>query len=818
MYINQLLTARSFGAVLPGPGLPKRHSFHLCILITYLCLFCVTNSSAALANEDTTFNELTLDEVKAGSLMLPLAASARYAQVPAADTDIRVEVTGLSARHQIRQTFSNPNDDWLEAVYVYPLPDSAAVDELTMIIGEQRIVGEIQTRAQARRNYTSAKNNGQRASLVERQRPNLFTTRVANIPPLSEISIEIGFQSDVRYDDGVFSLTLPLTITPRYVPGNQLTPQTIDSQTFISTIEDGAELPAVEREHHDYPAPGSASDSQDSMANQPVVTTGGWGTIPGFTSDQVADAYDITPPITNAVPQATLDIMIESGLTLTSIHSTSHKINVTATDHQHSISPKTGSVLMNRDFVLQWQPQPGTSPLAAVFMQNGRSDIKANNPDHKAEAYASVMLIPPQPLYDDATPSREVIFVIDKSGSMDGNSLVAAKKALELGILGLAESDTFNVVMFNDQTSTLYRRPLDASPVQKKRAVASVRRIKAGGGTEIMAALTAALASTSHSDRVRQIVFITDGSVGNEAEIFKQVQKKLGNNRIFTVGIGTAPNRWFMRKTAELGRGTYTYIAESGEVAEKMRALFHKLERPVLNNIKLSFSNAGTPEFYPGTIPDLYAGEPVLINVRSGTTLDSAELHISGDENGIPWTRTLSLTSHPNNTQRGLDKLWAHRRITELENGLLFSTDLDGIKQQATDTALAYGLVSRYTSLVAIEQTIARYTKTAPLATREIPLAIPAGSNPKYPSHQSGSQSQTIAASTTKPTANSGNTTHTPNGSQIVSIPQTLADGSPMPIPQGNLGIVLHLLMSLVMSSSVAVGAWFTRRRKHAAV
>ncbi len=741
-------------------------------------------TTMAFAAPHVPFNELTLDDVKAGSLLLPADKAGHYTQVPALDTVITVEVSGMSADHVINQTFTNPSDEWIEAVYVYPLPDSAAVDELSMIIGDQRITGEIQTRAQARQNYTAAKNNGQRASLVERQRPNLFTTRVANIPPQGEIQIEIGFQADVRYDDGVFGLILPMTITPRYIPGNQLRQQALVDEHAIES--NGGKM---------------AGNTQQ------IITTGGWGQLPGLATDRVPEAYEITPPMTDTAPLATLNIAINSGLTLDKIYSSSHHITVAEEHLLYRVAFPANQVPMDRDFILNWRPLPGTSPLAAVFTQQDSTEVNAQSSTENSAAYASIMLVPPQQLFEGTVPSREVIFVIDKSGSMDGNSLVAAKEALVLGIRGLADNDTFNIVTFNDQTSTLYSQPVAATRSHKDRAVASVRRITAGGGTEIMGALNAALASSSYSERVRQIVFITDGSVGNEAEIFKQVQKKLGNNRIFTVGIGSAPNRWFMRKTAELGRGTYTYIPESAEVAEKMQALFHKLERPVLSNLQLQFSGVSNPEYYPVTVPDLYAGEPVLIDVRSIEPLQGAELRISGDENGQPWSQTLKLDSHTNNRQSGLDKLWARRKITELENSLLFNNDASTIKRKATETALEYGLVSRYTSLVAIEQTIARDVSIDSLTGKEVPLAMPAGSNMQNPSHNNTGHSQSSASS-------QPHTARQPS----VSVPQTHPDGSPMPIPQGNLGIVLHLLLSLLMSSSVAVGAWFTRRRKHVAL
>ena len=250
-----------------------------------------------------------------------------------------------------------------------------------------------------------------------------------------------------------------------------------------------------------------------------------------------------------------------------------------------------------------------------------------------------------------------------------------------------------------------------------------------------MTAMDAALASQHNStDRLRQIIFITDGSVGNENEIFKRIQKTINNSRLFTVGIGSAPNTWFMRKAAELGRGSYTSIARSNEVSTKMLQLFNKLERPVLTNITLNWSGITKPEIYPDTVPDLYAGEPVLADARWSDTINEGELVISGSQGGQPWQRRLEIDQPTATGNRSeLHKRWAKRKIESLEDSLLFGSNPEEITEKITQTALDYGLVSQYTSLVAVEQEVSRDPLATGLNSAEVPSAIPFGNTMSLP-------------------------------------------------------------------------------------
>ncbi len=657
---------------------------HLASAIT-LCLmiFCMLAHQAARANVTS------INEVQSGTLLLkaPHLGEGHFEAAPIVDTAVDITVTGLLTRTRLKQSFKNESPHWLEAVYVFPLPDTSSVDKLKMMIGDRVIQGVIQTREQAIRTYEAAKISGRKASLLEQQRSNLFTSRVANIPPGEQIEISIEFQSQVRYQDGSFSLSFPLTITPRYIPGQRLV---------------------------------TNMDASEEKTYQ--TGNNGWASI--------EDADQITPPMVESydAPATSIEVTIDSGLPLESVVSGSHEITTQQTDNIWQILLKADRIAMDRDFELVWHPAIGQSPHAAVFREN-------RNTDHDKDSFASIMLLPPQDLFDPDHAAREVIFVIDTSGSMQGNSIIQARKALQLGIDRLSETDTFNVFEFDDNTQALFTSAVSANRANRSRAIQWVSSLAADGGTEIMTAMDAALASQHNStDRLRQIIFITDGSVGNENEIFKRIQKTINNSRLFTVGIGSAPNTWFMRKAAELGRGSYTSIARSNEVSTKMLQLFNKLERPVLTNITLNWSGITKPEIYPDTVPDLYAGEPVLADARWSDTINEGELVISGSQGGQPWQRRLEIDQPTATGNRSeLHKRWAKRKIESLEDSLLFGSNPEEITEKITQTALDYGLVSQYTSLVAVELEVSRDPLATGLNSAEVPSAIPFGNTMSLP-------------------------------------------------------------------------------------
>ncbi|MGH6736151.1 MAG: marine proteobacterial sortase target protein [Methyloceanibacter sp.] len=593
-----------------------------------------------------------------------------YVEAPRLATDIVTTVNGTIARTVVVQRFENPGDDWLEGIYVFPLPEQSAVDALRMEIGDRVIEGEIKGRDDAKALYEAAKDAGQKASLVEQERPNIFTNSVANIGPRETVVIRIEYQETVKQDGGAFSLRFPLVVAPRY-----------------------------------NPAPSGVN----------VVDFGGTQ-VP---SDPVPDRDRITPPVLDPakagkINPVSIEVKLNAGFVLGDVASAFHKISLTRTgDETATLKLADGTVPADKDFELTWRPKGAATPQTALFHEvvNGQD-------------YLVAMVTPPTL---DAAPKvlpREIIFVIDNSGSMAGTSIVQAKQSLLLALDRLRPGDKFNVIRFDDTMDTVFPAPVDATAENLAVAKHFVSRLDAEGGTEMLPALKAALADLTPADtsRLRQVVFLTDGSVGNEAQLFAEIAANLGRSRLFTVGIGSAPNSYFMRQASELGRGTFTHIGSDAQVLERMSELFAKLEKPVMVSLKAEWPAGTTVEVWPNPLPDLYAGEPVVLAAKVGAM--TGELRLSGLFDGKPWTAALRLGDAIGG--EGVAKLWARSKIAALEAKAATDFMATGIDKQIEAVALEHHLVSSQTSLVAIDTMKTRPDGTD-VTTTNLPLNLPDG-------------------------------------------------------------------------------------------
>lgn len=587
------------------------------------------------------------DDAEQGSFFVKQQNEQHYLLSPLLDTQVDMQVTGLVARTKLTQTFTNPSHDWVNGIYVFPLPQDAAVDQLRMQVGERIIVGEIHPKRKAKAIYQQAKNSGKKASLLEQQRTNMFTNKVANIGPGESITVTIEYQQLVDYQSGEFTLRFPMTVAPRYLPATPSSAEVDDTGWSVDQQNDteGGNSEVI-----------AATDTSRSSQNKVAINV---ELKPGFELEQVSSAFH-------------------------NIHQTQ------SSDQIYSIELDTEAIA-NRDFVLNWSAARSLAPQAAHFSQQVGQ-----------EYYGLVMLTPPQlPPDQQHILPREVIFVLDTSGSMSGDSLYQAKTALFMAILGLNEQDTFNLIEFNSNARALWSYSRAASTSNKQSARTFIQGLEANGGTNMQPALEMALTQYQQQDeeRVRQVVFVTDGSVGNDRELVNYIANNINHSRLFTVGIGAAPNSYFMREAAVMGKGTFTYIGSISAVKEKMETLFSKLESPAATNIIADFSAA--VEAYPKKLPDLYLSEPVLISYRSEQPLQ--QLFVSGTTQDSAWTKSLALDAGANQT--GLNVLWARRKIAQLTRERMISEDKDTLKQQIEQVAMKHHLVSQYTSLVAVDIT-----------------------------------------------------------------------------------------------------------------
>jgi Ca-activated chloride channel homolog len=614
--------------------------------------------------------QLAPGEARMGSLLL--RDGERTVEAPRLATDIDITVSGPTSRARITQLFSNPTANWVEAVYVNPLPDGGAVDTLKMVIGERIVVGEIKERKEAKAIYESAKRAGQKATLFEQERPNMFTNSVANIGPGETVLVQIEYQEPVRRSGNVSSLRVPLVVAPRYVP-----------------------------------AP---------VAQTAEVSGRGWGEV----SDPVPDRDRITPPVLDpAVEPPTnpvaITVRLNAGFSLGEVKSRTHVVAMEApADDARIVKLDAHVVPADRDFELTWTPAATSAPAVGLFREHvGNAD------------YLLALVTPPLLADAKAKPlPREVVFVIDNSGSMGGTSIMQAKASLIYALDRLKPADRFNVIRFDDTMDVLFADPVAAGPDNIARAKNFVAALQARGGTEMVPPMKAALADRNGDDQhyLRQVVFLTDGEIGNEQELFETIAAMRGRSRVFMVGIGSAPNSFLMTRAAEIGRGTFTHIGSVDEVQDRMRGLADKLESPAVTSLTAIYSG-GAFDATPAALPDLYRGEPVVIAAQVGSL--TGTLEISGMIGDRPWTVSVPVARAAEGT--GLSKLWARRKITDAEmerrHNHITSDEAD---KRILALALTHHLVSRLTSLVAVDATPSR-PNGVHLTRADLPLNLPAG-------------------------------------------------------------------------------------------
>ncbi|MBB1405377.1 marine proteobacterial sortase target protein [Pseudoalteromonas sp. SG44-5] len=556
-------------------------------------------------------------------------------------SDANMTLTGLINHVVVKQTYQNQNPFAVNARYVFPLPDESAVHAMTMRIGERVIKGQIDKKVAAEKKYAEAKQAGKQAALVRQQRANMFITNVANIAPGEQVIIELEYQEIIDYSSGTFTVRFPGTITPRY----HVTQGEID-------INKESQKPTNSLPH-------------------------GW----------LSPVYSTQKNDDKPSSQFNLNLDIDVGLELVDINSKFHNVNIQNTAFgQYSIELNEQNAL-NRDFVLEFKPLQKEQAQAAFFTEQFEN----------GERYGLAMLMPPADNFIATQRlARETVFVVDTSGSMHGQSMEQAKNALFYALSLLDSNDSFNIIGFDNVVTLMSDKPLVASGFNLRRAERFIYGLQADGGTEIQGALDAVLDGSQFDGFVRQVIFLTDGSVSNEDALFKSIQAKLGDSRLFTVGIGSAPNSFFMRRAADVGKGSFTFIGSTSEVQPKMQQLFDKLAHPAITNLALSDENGNSLDFWPSPLPDLYFNEPIMVAIKLNNT---SNVILNGQTAQGPIS--INLNTQAGSNAKGIAKLWARQKIKSL---LLYNSQ-NAVKDEVQQLALTHQLLSPFTAFIAIEQT-----------------------------------------------------------------------------------------------------------------
>jgi Ca-activated chloride channel family protein len=616
-------------------------------------------------------NDGATPRVGEGCLLYRSPISGRYESVPLVHTDVALDVRGLAVAATVTQQYVNNTNEPIEAVYVFPLPHDAAVYDMEIRIGNRVIRSLIRERAEAKRVYEAAKSEGKRAALVEEERPNIFTASVANLMPGDHVDVRLRYVEALRWEDARVRLVFPMVVGPRYIPGTQ------------------------------------------------AVGHDGTGWAPD--TDAVPDASRVTPPVRNPESRPGHDISLtvdlDAGFEFGAITSVSHEINVRRlADGRQHVELASGTTIPNKDFVLEVQQAESTQPKTELFLSPERDS---------GETHFLLTAFPPTVQPTKRVPV-EMLYMIDVSGSMAGTSIQQARGALLQALERLRPSDRFGILAFNHRYYEFASEPLAASAENVAAARRFVEHLEAGGGTEMLPALLHVMRKPEIPGYLRHIVLLTDGDLGNEEQIFAALRHDLGGARLYTVAIGSAPNFFLATKMAQFGRGSFTHIADISEITERMGRLLETIESPVLTDVKLSFEGVELAEVYPQRLPDLFLRRPLLIygHITKGR---KGAVHLTARAGDQPYEASFAFDASTASFHPGITTLWARQRVEDLMDRWRLSEEdaRENVSASLIAHAIHYRLVTRFTSLVAVEEVITNVGGES--TTVAVPTALPAG-------------------------------------------------------------------------------------------
>ncbi len=610
--------------------------------------------------------------------------------LPLKHTEAHADITGHVATVHLKQRYHNPYDGRIEAVYVFPLPEHAAVNGFTMTIGARRIHGIIRPREQAEQIYYEARTRGHRAAMLTEHRPNVFTQRVANIAPREQIDIQVRYFHTLRYEDGDFEFVFPMVVGPRHNP-----PGTTDG---IAAAPAGTTAPSPQPARLTYLGPDQRS------------------------------GHDID-----------LHVDIDAGLPIDRIECHTHRVHVDRPRSGRATVRLAGDDrIPNRDFVLRFRPA-GEDVRAMMFAQPPRADAVERGDDEWG--YFSLMLLPPDDTADLPRRPMHWTFLIDASATMNGEPLEAAKTAVVAALHQLDERDTFQIVRFGGRIEQFRPEPIRARNTNVLHAHLWVQRLSAGGGVDMVAAIEAALDVDGHrhtaaaarrrdehaAGRGRVVAILTDGLVGNEAAVLTALHEHLGEARVFSFGIGSAPNRFLIERMARLGRGAVAYVSEARRAEQAMSTFIDRASRPALTDLQLDFGDLPVRQITPQALPELYAGRPVIVSgrFRGGGVEPPASITLTARRDGQSVRIDTPVRWRTDAGRRpGLDAAWARHRIADAhDRALIEGRPVDA--QLIETLAMDHALVSAWTAMVAVDgsgRPTGRYGTTL-----EVPVPMPAG-------------------------------------------------------------------------------------------
>jgi len=600
-----------------------------------------------------------------GSLFARLSDRQTPVPVPLRHTDVKADIAGYIATVNVTQQFHNPFNSKIEAVYVFPLPPNAAINEFVMTVGDRKIRGILRERAEAERIYQVAKSQGYVASLLIQDRPNIFTQSVANIEPGREIDVDIKYFHTLAYEDGWYTWHFPMVVGPRFNPPDA----------------GGGGIGAVVRGAY-----GASGQKTEVQYLKPTERSG----------------HDIG-----------LAVHLDAGVKVEQLDVPSHRTDTHVDGATADVKLAADDSLPNKDFVLRYRVAGDRIKAGALAMRDATG------------GYFSLMLFPPDAQSHLPRKPIELVYVLDCSGSMEGQPIAQAKAAIRTALAKMRPDDTFQIIKFSNDAQLMSDRPLAASPRNVANALRYLDQPYGGGGTMMMEGIRKALDAPRDESRLRFVCFLTDGYIGNEADILREIHGRLGSSRIFSFGVGSSVNRYLLDHMAKMGRGAVAYLALNQRPEPVMDAFVERISHPALTDVNVEWNGVRVTDVSPAELPDLFVGRPVILTGKfSGDGV--ANIRVKGSAGGevqeinVP----LNLDTPGPAANPALRPVWARAKIAELADRGTWDTAPD-LLTQIKSLALEHGLMSAYTAFIAVDAT--RQTEGAFGTQVAVPVPTPDG-------------------------------------------------------------------------------------------
>ena len=621
--------------------------------------------------------------------------------LPALKTDLNVDIEGDLAGVTVVQTFINPTKAPLHATYLFPMNKDAAVHGMQMEISDEIVEAKIKKIEKAKKIFKKAKKEGKTASLLTQHRPNMFTQKIANLIPGLPIKITLKYAQTINKVDNEYQLVVPLIVGPRYQPlGSGKAPLVVDQNIAVGVKKVRSDSTYGQWEI-------------ESLPKYPSV----FGPNAQFQVDR---------------ERVSVKVNIKAGIPITNVYSHTHELDISGTEKDKVATLSDGRTIDNRDFVLNYR-LTGKSTQASILTHRKEKD-----------GYFSLLIEPPTAPQNQDITAREMIFVLDTSGSMSGEPMNASKVFMRHALKTLRPDDYFRIINFGSRSHEFTNSPIRATQNNLYRGQNHIDSLNANGGTEIAPAIVKAFSSPLINRTLRIVVFLTDGYVSNESAVMQLINEKIKDARIYAFGVGTSVNRYLLSEMGRIGHGFARYIDPTENSEEVAMKFARTLSSPLLTDISIDWNKLNVSEVTPEIIPDLFSGDSIRIQGKyEGTGLQTIRVNgkVQGREASLPLQVNLPQENFYDASTSAISLVWARSKISDYmrqlntrNNGRNRKFSDDELKFKVTTLGLDHSLATKWTSFVAVSR---RVVNPQPEITPEAQVSLPMvkGVNTKaYPS------------------------------------------------------------------------------------